>query len=127
VPTKTKIVRQAGDKCPRCKEGLIVRTELGFECDECTWNENIEELLVESERRKVEIGDYKFKPFSLRIRVEDPEEGEYLLQGCIVARSNNDSPHFQDMIDGINGQLEGWRAQKLRTEIAAREAGGNGA
>jgi hypothetical protein len=45
------------------------------------------------------------------------------LQGCIVARSNNDSPHFQSMIDSINGQLEGWRAQRLREQIAAREAG----
>jgi len=119
---ETKPIRQAGDKCPRCHEGLIVRTELGFECDECTWNEGIEELMIESEKRKVQIDDYRFRPFALKIRVEDPEEGELLLQGCIIARSNNNSPHFQAMIDGINGQLEGWRAQKLRSEIAAREA-----
>jgi len=125
MPTATKVVRQAGDKCPRCHEGLIVRTELGFECDECTWNENIEELIVESEKRQVQIDDYRFRSFALKIRVEDPEEGEYLLQGCIVARSNNDSPHFQQMIDGINSQLEGWRAMKLRSEIEARD--GNGA
>jgi hypothetical protein len=123
VPTTTKPVYQAGDKCPRCHEGLIVKTELGFECDECAWSESIEELVVESEKRKVQSGDYHFRPFSLKIRVDDPEEGEYLLQGCIVARSNNDSPHFQDMIDGINGQLEGWRAQRLRAEIEAREQG----
>jgi hypothetical protein len=122
----TKMVHQAGDKCPRCHEGLIVRTELGFECDECSWSEDIEELVTESEKRKVQIGEYKFRPFSLRIRIENPEEGEYLLQGCIVARSNNSSPHFGEMIEGINSQLEGWRTQKLRQEIAAREAG-NGA
>lgn len=116
------MIRQAGDKCPRCHEGLIVRTELGFECDECSWSEDIEELIAASEKRKVEIGEYRFRPFALRIRVENAEEGEYLLQGCIVARSNNDSPHFQEMIDGINGQLEGWRAQRLREQIAAREA-----
>ena len=124
MATQTKMVRQAGDKCPRCHEGLIVRTELGFECDECQWSESIEELVTESTKRKTEIGEYKFRPFALRIRVEDPEEGEYLLQGLIIARSNNGSPHFQEMIDGVNGQLEGWRAQKLREELDAREAGG---
>lgn len=119
----TRPAYQAGDKCPRCHEGLIVKTELGFECDECTWNESVEELVERSERNKTQIADYRFRPFAIKIRVESPEEGEMLLQGCIVARSNNNSPHFQEMIDGINGQLEGWRAQKLRQEIAAREAG----
>jgi hypothetical protein len=123
---QTKMVRQAGDKCPRCHEGLIVRTELGFECDECQWQESIEDLVLESEKRKVEIGDYKFRPFALRVRIEDPEEGEYLLQGLIIARSNNNSPHFGEMIESLNGQLEGWRAQKLREQLDAREAA-NGA
>jgi hypothetical protein len=120
----TKPIYQAGDKCPRCHEGLIVKTEIGYECDECTWNESTEELVQQSEKRAVQIADYRFKPFALRIRVETPEEGEYLLQGCIVARSNNDSPHFQAMIDGINGQLEPWRAIKLQKEIEARDGNG---
>jgi len=120
---QTRPLYQAGDKCPRCHEGLIIKTELGFECDECTWHETIDELVTESKRRETIIGDYKFRPFALRIRVETPEEGEYLLQGCIIAKSNNDSPHFQHMVDGINAQLEGWRAMKLQKEIEARDSG----
>src|SRR5215471_8104487 len=110
---------RAGDKCPRCHEGLIERTELGFECDHCGWNETVVTALEAATRARTTIGDYKFRPFALRIRVEDPEEGEILLQGCIIARSNNNSPHFGEMIDGINAQLEPWRAKRLAEEIAA--------
>jgi len=95
---------------------------LGFECDECSWNETVDEVVAEAERAKRQIGNYRFKPFAVRIRVESPEEGEVLLQGCIIARSNNNSPHFQHMIDAINGQLEPWRAERLRAELAARNA-----
>lgn len=112
----------AGDRCPRCKEGLIERTELGFECDHCGWNETVDTAIEKAVARRTQIAGYRFRPFSLRIRIENPEEGEVLLQGCIIARSNNNSPHFQEMIDGINGQLEPWRAVRLAEEIAARDA-----
>jgi len=113
---------QAGDKCPQCREGLIIRTELGYECDECNWNTEIAEVVKEAERAKVQVGAYRFRPFAVKIRVENPEEGEILLQGCIIARSNNNSPHFQSMIDAINQQLEPWRAERLRAELDARNA-----
>jgi len=100
----------------------MIRTELGFECDECSYSETIAEVVAATERARTQVGSYKFKPFALRIRIEDPEEGEILLQGCIIARSNNNSPHFQSMIDGINGQLEPWRAARLQQELEARNA-----
>jgi hypothetical protein len=113
---------QAGDRCPQCKQGLIERTELGFECDTCAWNQDVAAHEREAARARVQVGAYKFRPFAVRIRVESPEEGEVLLQGCIVARSNNNSPHFQSMIDAINQQLEPWRAERLRVELEARNA-----
>jgi ribosomal protein L37AE/L43A len=118
----TEALYKPGDKCPRCREGLIERTELGFECDNCGWNETVTTAVEAAERARTAVGDYKFRAFALRIRVETPEEGEVLLQGCIVAKSNNNSPHFQEMIDGINAQLEPWRAMRLAEEIAARDA-----
>jgi ribosomal protein L37AE/L43A len=114
---------RAGDKCPQCREGLVERTELGYECERCGWNETIGAAVAEAKKRQTQIGDYKFRPFAVRIRVETPEEGEILLQGCIIARSNNNSPHFQQIIDGINTQLEPWRAVKLQQELEARSSG----
>jgi len=122
MSTTTEALYQAGDKCPQCKEGLIEKTDLGFECDECAWNETVEVAVQKAEAARTRVGNYRFKPFSLRIRIETPEEGEVLLQGCIIARSNNNSPHFQHMIDGINGQLEPWRAARLQQELDARNA-----
>src|SRR5262245_14234037 len=111
---------QAGDKCPQCKEGLIEKTELGFECSRCGWNETVVQAVEIARKRQTQIAGYRFRPFGMRIRVETPEEGEILLQGCIIARSNNNSPHFQEMIDAINSQLEPWRAIKLQQELEAR-------
>lgn len=118
----TTALYRAGDKCPRCKVGLIERTELGFECDHCGWNETVEFAVEAALAAKTLAGDYRFRSFAIRIRVETPEEGEQLLQGCIIARSNNSSPHFQELIDGINAQLEPWRAQQLRLAMEARDA-----
>jgi len=93
-----------GDKCPRCREGLLERTEIGYACDTCSFERSIAEVVEANEREEVEQGDY--------------------LRGLIVARANNSSPIFVDLIDGINALLEGYRAAKLREEMSARTAAG---
>ena len=65
-----------------------------------------------------------FRPVSVRIRIESPEEGENFLRGLIVAQSNNSSPLFPDLIEAVNGVLEGARREVLEAEVAAREAAG---
>jgi hypothetical protein len=113
-----------GDKCPRCREGLLERTEIGYACDTCSFERSIAEVVEANEREEVEQGDYRFKPASVRIRIETPQGGEDFLRGLIVARANNSSPIFVDLIDGINALLEGYRAAKLREEMSARTAAG---
>jgi hypothetical protein len=115
---------KAGDKCPRCKEGLLERTELGLACDACSFEREIAEVVAANEREEVIVGDYRFRSASLKIRIETPESGEDFLRGLIVARANNSSPIFVDLIDGVNSLLEDYRAARLREEMSARSAAG---
>lgn len=114
-----------GDRCPQCKEGLLVRTEVGIACDECSFEKEISEVVQEHERAKVQAGeDYQFRAASVKIRISTPEVGEEFLRGLIVARTNNSSPLFVELIDAINGLLEDFRAAKLRETMDARAAAG---
>jgi hypothetical protein len=115
---------EPGDKCPRCKDGLLERTEIGLDCDTCSFEMEIAEVVEANRRDEVEAGDYRFRPASVRIRIETPEGGEDFLRGLIVARANNSSPIFVDLIDGINALLEDYRAAKLREELSSRAAAG---
>lgn len=65
-----------------------------------------------------------FKPASLRIRIETPEEGELFLRGLIVAQSNNSSELFPQLIEGVNAVLQPWRAERLEQDMEARKAAG---
>jgi hypothetical protein len=115
---------KVGDKCPVCKEGLLERTELGIACSRCSFDMEIEEVVAANENNKVapEADDkgYEFKPRTFKITVDDPEEGENFLRGLIVARTNNSSEFFVDLIDAVNTILEPWRASKLRDEMVKR-------
>jgi hypothetical protein len=44
--------------------------------------------------------------------------------GLIVAKTNNSSPIFQDLIDGVNALLEPLRAEQLEEQMAARRSAG---
>lgn len=111
-----------GDKCPTCKEGLLVKTEVGLLCDECGYEIEIEEVMAEAERAKVQAGDYTFKPRTFSITIEDPEQGEIFLRGLIIARQNNSSEYFVDLIDAVNYVLEPWRAARLAQELRVRDS-----
>jgi hypothetical protein len=115
-------VPKAGDKCPRCRSGLVVRDEQGYACDECPWVMEITEV-VRREKATTMVG---FRPKTFKITIDDPEEGEEFLRGLIVARSNNSSEFFVDLIDAVNSILEPWRTQRLATEMDARAEAGMG-
>lgn len=46
--------------------------------------------------------DTKFRPFALKIRIEDPEEADVFEAGLILAQSNNNSHLWAELIDGVN-------------------------
>ena len=109
-----------GDKCPQCKEGLIERVEFGYACSACSWDMEVKDIVEASRRETATVGPYKFRPARIGIRIEDPEEGEVFLRGCIIARQNNNSPLWEDLIDGVNQLLEPYREAKLLAEVEAR-------
>jgi len=114
---------KAGDKCPRCREGMVIRTELGLACDECPWELELDALVKQDqEYRKGQKGE--FKPRTFKITIDDPEEAENFLRGLIVARTNNSSEYFVDLIEAVNTIMEPWREQKLEEEMHARAAAG---
>jgi hypothetical protein len=68
--------------------------------------------------------EVKFKPFALKFEFRDADETDEFLRGIILASQNNNSPLFREVIDGINGALEQYRADRLKAEMAARAAAG---
>lgn len=114
---------KVGDKCPQCKEGLLVRTEIGIACDECSFEKDVAEVVAENEKEKTQVGKYVFKAKKFRITIDEPEKAEEFLRGLILARQNNNSEYFVDLIDAVNSILEPWRAHKLHEELRARDAG----
>jgi nitrate reductase alpha subunit len=114
---------KVGDKCPVCKEGLLERTEIGIACSSCSFDMEIEDMVKANEEQKMQPGadgTYRFKPRTFKITIDDPEAGEEFLRGLIVARSNNSSEYFVDLIDAVNSILEPWRAARLNEELAKR-------
>jgi hypothetical protein len=65
-----------------------------------------------------------FKPVTLKIRIESQEEAENFLLGLIVAKSNNSSPLFQDLVDGTNSVLESAKSAQLEEAMEARRKAG---
>lgn len=111
---------KVGDKCPQCKQGLLERSDVGIDCTQCSFALEIEEVVVANAKSAVTAGEYVFKPKTFKITVDDPEELQEFLRGCILARQNNNSPYFVDLIDACNTLLEPWLAAKQREEMAAR-------
>jgi len=112
-----------GDKCPQCKVGLIESMPgFGVACSDCSWDMEISEVVKAAERAETEAGSYKFRPASIKVRIEVPDEGEEFLRGLIIARQNNNSPLFEDLIDGVNSLLEPYREAKLLADLEARGA-----
>lgn len=115
---------KVGDKCPQCREGLLERTELGISCDGCSFEIEIAEVVAANAASKVTAENYRYRPARVSIRIEDPEAGEEFLRGLILARQNNNSPLFPELIDGINELLQPWRAARLADTMSSRRAAG---
>jgi len=65
-----------------------------------------------------------FKPVTMKITIESQEEAEQFLLGLIVAKSNNSSPIFEDLIDGTNSVLEKAKQEQLEAAMEARRKAG---
>jgi hypothetical protein len=65
-----------------------------------------------------------FKPRKFSITIDDPDEAQHFLEGLIIAKSNNSSPYFQDLIDAVNSILEPHRKAILDEQLEARRAAG---
>jgi len=63
-----------------------------------------------------------FSKKKLSFIIETPEEGEIFLRGLIIAQSNNSSPLFPQLVEGVNSVLEEYRGAKVLHEIAIRDA-----
>jgi len=109
-----------GDVCPQCKDGLLERTTSGIACSNCSFELEVDEIVKQTQMAKVTTGDYVFKPKILKVTIDEPELGEEFLRGLILARQNNNSDYFSDLIDGVNAILEPWRAARLQQELAGR-------
>lgn len=110
---------KAGDKCPQCREGLLERTASGLSCPQCSFDLEIAEVVRANDPRTVAQA-FNWKPKTFKITIEDPNEAEIFLRGLILARQNNNSEYFVDLIDAVNSVLEPYRAAKQREEVAAR-------
>lgn len=62
-----------------------------------------------------------WKPRKLSFTLDSAEEAEHFLRGLVVAQSNNSSELFPQLIEGVNGVLEGYRAAKVLEEVTARD------
>jgi len=65
-----------------------------------------------------------FKPATLKIRIESQEEAENFLLGLITAKSNNSSPLFQELVDGVNAVLEIAKKNQMEETMEARRKAG---
>lgn len=115
---------RAGDKCPQCKVGMLERTAIGLTCTSCPYDLEISEVVEANKKERTTVvtngGEYKFKGALLRITIDDPDKAEEFIRGLILARQNNNSEYFPELIDGVNEILQPWRAERLRAEVAAR-------
>lgn len=64
------------------------------------------------------------KATKISIILDDLDEAEQFLRGLIVARSNNSSEYFVELIDGVNAALEGARAEAQAEQLKKRAEAG---
>ena len=61
----------------------------------------------------------RLKGAKIFITIDDPEEAEHFLRGLIIARQNNSSEYFTQLIDGVNQILEPWRMATIEEQTTA--------
>jgi len=59
----------------------------------------------------------KFKARKISIIIDDPDEAQVFINGLILAKQNNNSGYFPQLIDGVNACLEPYR-QAVADEMA---------
>lgn len=58
----------------------------------------------------------EFKPFKVSVIVRDPETCQEFLEGLIIAQSNNNSPYWRELIDGINAATYEYNQARIAEE-----------
>jgi hypothetical protein len=58
----------------------------------------------------------EFKPFKVSVTIRDPESMQLFLEGLILAQSNNNSPYWRELIDGINAATERYRHEMIEEQ-----------
>jgi len=58
-----------------------------------------------------------FKARKLSIILDDPEEAQIFLNGLILAKQNNSSSYFPQLIEGVNAVMEPYYKQ-VQSELA---------
>ena len=59
----------------------------------------------------------KFKARKISIILDDPDEAQIVLNGLILAKQNNNSLYFPQLINGVNAVMEPYY-EALRDEMA---------
>jgi uncharacterized Zn finger protein (UPF0148 family) len=109
-----------GDKCPQCRQGLLVKTDIGLSCSTCGHDIELAEVVAANASR-TKIEEYEWRPKTIKITLDEPEKAEEFLRGCILARQNNNSEYFVDLIDAVNNLLQPWRAAVQRDALRRRD------
>jgi hypothetical protein len=60
------------------------------------------------------------KKRKISIILDDPDEIENFFRGLIIARQNNSSPYFTELIDGVNAVMEPYRMEVIAEQQEAR-------
>jgi hypothetical protein len=59
----------------------------------------------------------KFKARKISIILDDPDDCQEFMNGLILAKQNNNSAYFPQLIEGVNAVMEPYLAQ-VREELA---------
>jgi hypothetical protein len=59
----------------------------------------------------------QFKPRKISIVLDDPDGCQLFLNGLILAKQNNSSEYFPQLIDGVNAVLEPY-LNEVREEVS---------
>jgi hypothetical protein len=66
----------------------------------------------------------EFKGGTLKIKLDDAEETQEFLAGLILARQNNNSEYFPQLIDGCNALLQPYRQAEIEEQARMGVGGG---
>jgi NAD+--asparagine ADP-ribosyltransferase len=60
----------------------------------------------------------RFKPKTIKLTIDDPEEAEMFIQGLVLAESNNNSQYFKDLLAAMDAIMKPWRRMVIEDQQA---------